>query len=322
MTEQPTTPPESAPLRLPRLGYGIHWSDIVAEIDRDHRARKPEPEPDSTPSLGDPGSPLGVEAPVVDVSKPGFGIVSIAEARSWGIEPPPAVELLAMADDLNAHGGLDETFVAELLRQAADPYADAKRGLGIVDPPATKTEPTKPITYESIVEALEKVAPLGPTRLDVVKLTQEQIDAFPRSRMAAPSSEPWHYFGTPVELVETVEESTPYQLANARPGGIVEFRGDLTEAEFETLRADWLRAFDAKPHLSRWIVEADREFVDHVNDGVDRAAVLAAVKAEAERPPTHRHVWSMTSPVRCVECRRYLRPWWRRTLDRARRWGR
>ena len=33
----------------------------------------------------------------------------------------------------------------------------------------------------------------------------------------------------------------------------------------------------------------------------------------------HQHIWSTTSPMRCVECRRYLRPWWRRVLDRVRR---
>lgn len=126
-------------------------------------------------------------------------------------DPPTPAELREIADSLNAHGGLDEVFVAELLRQAADPLADAKRGLGIVDtpPPVTTTEP---ITYETIVEALEKIAPLGPQRLDVVKLTQEQIDAVTASQPhVAPSAEPWHYFGTPVEIVETIEESTPYR---------------------------------------------------------------------------------------------------------------
>ncbi|HET6286310.1 MAG TPA: hypothetical protein VFG15_06130 [Amycolatopsis sp.] len=38
--------------------------------------------------------------------------------------------------------------------------------------------------------------------------------------------------------------------------------------------------------------------------------------------PEHQHIWTSTSPMRCVDCRRYLRPWWRRALDRARWWTR
>ncbi|HET6703612.1 DUF6222 family protein [Amycolatopsis sp.] len=35
-----TPPPVEALVRpMPRLGRGIVWSDIVAEIERDHRAR-------------------------------------------------------------------------------------------------------------------------------------------------------------------------------------------------------------------------------------------------------------------------------------------
>jgi hypothetical protein len=318
MTEQPTTP-EPPPRPLPSLGRGGRWG---AHLDRpiprtEPYQPKPRPRPaGGWPKTGDVGASaqladdeepvtvparpygeansqsgsnleqLGVEAPVVDFSKPGFGIVSIAEARSWGIEPPPAVELLALADDLNTHGGLDETFVAALLREAVDPYADAKRGLGIVDTPSPVTT-TEPISYETIVEALEKIAPLGPLPLDTVKLTQEQVDAITASQPhVAPSAEPWHYFGTPVEIVETVEESTPYQLRPApRPDPLDAVRERLGVAPDETL-------------------------------------VPPVLQAVADSPATHQHIWTATSPMRCVDCRRYLRPWWRRTLDRARRWGR
>lgn len=325
MTDPAPSPPAGqrpAPHRpMPRLGGGIVWADVLAKIEADQAERQAdfkEPAEDLNPGGDDsrkltsaPGHRNGCQGCEHDPATiplcwseedtdAWFALLQSGIARD--VPPaPPAAELRAMADDLNSHGGLDETFVAALLKAAADPLADAKRGLGIVDtpPPVTTTEP---IAYETIVEALEKIAPLGPQRLNVVKLTQEQIDAVTASQPhAAPSAEPWHFFGTSVELVETVEESTPYQLVHAQPGGIIEFHGNLTEPEFERLREDWLRAVDAKPVLPRWLVDADREFVAHVNDGVDRAAVLAAVQAEARRPAA--------------------RPWWRRALDRVRGWG-
>lgn len=261
--------------------------------------------------------------------------------------PPPAVELRAMADDLNTHGGLDEAFVAGLLRQAADPYADAKRGLGIVDPPpVTTTKPSPsftdmiakacddalrvpppapivvhpndyemfkdlmtprptPITYAEIIALFARMS--QPLPFDTVKLTQAQIDAFPASRFTAPSVEPQHFFGTPVELVDTVEESTPYQLANVRPAGIISIPTEVTDEQMEQLRADWLRNLDAGPRPMRV-----------VGDGPPFRGYLREIVAA---PSEHQHVYG-GSPLRCVECRRYLRPWWRRTLDRVRRWGR
>jgi hypothetical protein len=348
MTEHPTTP-EPPVTPMPRLGRGVTWSahpgiDGIVPPTEPYQP-KPRTRPVGWPKTGDVGATtqlradeLPVTAPARPYGEPRHGPVvtgRFAEALNdaveranratdagnfdrqlqglpplpllpvpprspgypCGLPPRPAAELLAMANDLNAHGGLDETFVAELLRQAADPLADAKRGLGIVDPPPAPVKTTEPISYETIIAALEKVAPLGPTPLDTVKLTQGQIDAFPHTRHTAPSDQPWHYFGTPVELVETVEESTPYQLANAQPGGIVEFRGDLTEAEFKTLRADWLRAIDAKPRLYRWIVEPRARVVPFG----EPFRPLAGVLDEQPAPP---------------------RPWWRRALDRVRRWTR
>jgi hypothetical protein len=157
----------------------------------------PIPEDGST-SIGAAFTPRKfAQGKIVDVTKPGFGIVSIAEARSWGIEPPPAVELLAMADDLNAHGGLDETFVAGLLRQVVDDDAPS--------------------------------------------------------------------------------------VLNAE--SVLKVRGELTEEEFEQMRADWLRALD----------EAPRPY-----------QVISA------GPPFRGYIREIITP----------RPWWRRTLDRVRRWGR
>lgn len=131
---------------------------------------------------------------------------------------PPAAELRALADDLNAHGGIDETFVAALLRQVVDDDAPS--------------------------------------------------------------------------------------VLNAE--SVLKLRGDPTEEKVEQLRSAALRNLDAGPRPMRV-----------VGDGPPfRGYLTAATQAE------HQHIWTMTSPVRCVECRRYLRPWWRRALDRARRWGR
>ncbi|MGW4525157.1 hypothetical protein [Amycolatopsis sp. NPDC004378] len=249
--------------------------------------------------------------------------------------PPPAAELLAMADDLNAHGGLDETFVAELIRQAVtdEPLDAAYKALGVPRPapgsvPPVTTTAAETISYETIVEALEKVAPLRPPP-EPIKLTREQWAAVPK----ASPGEPWELYpglvGTRVELVETVQESTPYRLW-------------LEQAEAESgLKAVVELPSGAILGDPAWLVEADREFVAHVNDGVDRGAVLDAVRAAADeavantapygpklefgaarRPRAHQHIWTTTSPTRCVACRRYLRPWWRRALDRARRWWR
>jgi hypothetical protein len=118
---------------MPRLGKGIHWPAVVAEIERDQRARLAAAEP-----------------PPIDFTKPGFGIVSVDEARSWGIKIPPAVELLAMADDLNAHGGVDEQFVAALLRAAVN------------DTPPPE-QPAEPLTYWSMIVILEQLGVLRST---------------------------------------------------------------------------------------------------------------------------------------------------------------
>jgi len=293
VTEQPTTPPEpSRP--MPRLGRGIIWPDIVAEIDRDQRARQratepaaspevakeevPQVEPTPTPSLGEDGSSLGDRLPPPDVApwgalhlggqylpsnpmpQPGQGQqltagcppMPPAEYGPGAFDLPPGpTELRALADELNAHGGVDETFVAALLEQV------------VADTPVPLVTETKPVSFAEVVEAIENLGPM-PAPIEQVKLTREQIAFLPK----APPRKPWEpdpaFGGVPVELVETVEESTPFQLAN--PGG--------------------------------------------GSEGGDAAVV------------EHHHIWTITSPVRCVECRRYLRPWWRRALDRARRWGR
>jgi hypothetical protein len=336
VTEQPTTPPELAGRPMPRLGVGVRWG---AHLDKPIPPTEPYKPParrrptGGWPKTGDVGASAHLaddEQPVTVPARAYDGTVEAAPGHRNGCQgcehdegvfplcwseddtdawfalfkPPPAAELRAIADDLNAHGGLDETFVAELLRQAADPYADAKRGLGIVDLPPAPVKTTEPITYESIVEALEKIAPLGPQRLDVVKLTQAQIDAVTASQPhAVLSAEPWHYFGTPVEIVDTVEESTPYQLWR-----------EQTEA------AHGLKVVGETPSgvilgNPAWLMKADRE-PDPVADLVPDGVQWEPGKLPEESGP---------QPVLTVVDNRPARddrPWWRRALDRVRRWTR
>lgn len=171
MTEQPTTPPESAPLRLPRLGYGIHWSDIVAEIDRDHRARQRAAEPAASPE--------------------------VAKEEVPQVEPAPGLTDHSSTPSLGEAGSSLGALVYEL------------GALG------TPVDPCWPFGLPRVIKPATRVVPLG---------------------------EPF------------------------RP--------------------------------------------------------LADVLDPTPQPSEHQHIWTTTSPVRCVECRRYLSPWWRRALDRVRRWGR
>lgn len=112
---------------------------------------------------------------------------------------------------------------------------------------------------DAITAAYARLGALPPP-LEPVKLTQHQIDSLPKAEprpFGAPGAD---VFGTPIVKVDTVEESTPWQLANPAP-------------------------------------------------------VLG------DQPPTkHQHIWTTTSPMRCVECRHYLTPWWRRVRNRIRIW--
>lgn len=103
-------------------------------------------------------------------------------------------------------------------------------------------------------------------------------------------------------LREVADDETPTMLNTETVLGI---RKELTEEEFEQLRSAWLRNYDAGPRPMR-VVGAGPPFRGYLREIVDT-------------PPAHQHIWSTTSPMRCVECRRYLRPWWRRLADRLRR---
>lgn len=84
----------------------------------------------------------------------------------------------------------------------------------------------------------------------------------------------------------------------------------------------------------------ERDFAEALGDSYTRLGVprpvapatrvvpfgppLVSLVPGPERPrrrplAKHEHIWTTTSPMRCVECRHYLRPWWRRIVDRIRR---
>lgn len=223
MTEQPTPQePSPTPSRpMPRLGKGVRWG---AHLDSPIPPTEPyKPKPRTRPAGGWPKTGnVGASTQLGEDEQP----VTVP-AQPYDDEFPPAAELRAMADDLNAHGGLDEKFVAELLRQAAevpepaDPLARARQQLGI--------------------------GPAVPCRSKLVPVTP--------------------------------------------------FAGEPSVSEKAMLRA--------------------------AADEVVAKTAPYGPKAEfgVARPTKHQHVWS-GSPMRCVDCSRHLRPWWRRILDRTPLWMR
>lgn len=44
----------------------------------------------------------------------------------------------------------------------------------------------------------------------------------------------------------------------------------------------------------------------------ERSAKMPVFRHWAAGSPRHEHIWSVTSPMRCVLCRRHLLPWRRR----------
>jgi len=247
---------------------------------------------EGTPTLGDvapelrsiPAELSGPER-VVDFTKPGFGIVSIEEARSWGIEPPPAVvlaDLLARlgeqlddADFTAAHDSVRPE-IADALQAAADEDLIGSTVVNLNDLAATdpaafyraldteiakaaaaippgydiavsceqegnpfvsnrvafKVTGTPPkFTLDDFVDTLQRTLPPPET----VKLTVEQMLAV---RSHAAPRETWEpertIWNIPIEIVETVEESTFYQWRHATPSPL-RFDRELTEATLDDL---------------------------------------------------------------------------------------
>ena len=207
--DAPSPSPEP-PYRLPRLGNGARWSDIAAEIERDHAARRrlaeaacKEPAVDLNEPVDDARKPDVAE--LTDYSStPSLG----DDLEELGVAPselPVAPELGASQEDAPTDAELEQ-LGAQL--DEAD-FAEALGDLVV----SGLSRPT--VTYDELCDLYARMSPAPP--LDPVKLTRAQMDAFPKSRYSGPGGPNWHFFGTPVELVDTVEESTPYLLANPAP---------------------------------------------------------------------------------------------------------
>ena len=84
----------------------------------------------------------------------------------------------------------------------------AQQLTGVVIEPITP----EPITYESVRRAMEALGPIPPPP-EPIKLTQDQIDALPKAQPQPFGLPGGGLFGTPVIKVDTVEESTPHQMA-------------------------------------------------------------------------------------------------------------
>lgn len=115
-----------------------------------------------------------------------------------------------------------------------------------------------PDVYDAIRAALGSVAPLAP-ELERVKLTRDQIDVL---RPHAPTPTGLTYgsvygggigalTGIPIDLVETVEESTPYQLGT-RPSPFA--TGGLIAPTDRTPFLDENRDCHSRGPVGRWLV--------------------------------------------------------------------
>jgi hypothetical protein len=131
-------------------------------------------------------------------------------SNAYGSEPPTPAETLALADELTAAGTPDETLVGEELRAALlDGIAERLTAALLTEHPGYAVEYARP-PAASFAEALVSIEAAVdrdrtaniPTR---IKLTAEQIDAY-RLRYQPGTT----MLGYPVDLVGTVEESTPY----------------------------------------------------------------------------------------------------------------
>jgi hypothetical protein len=177
-------------------------------------------------------------------------------SNAYGSEPPTPAETLALADELTAAGTPDETLVGEELRAAlldgiADQLTTALHsGTGYAFEYARPAAPSFAEMVASINAATDRdrTAYL-PTR---IKLTQSQIDSIPKvgPRRGTELSVMSTMFGYPVDLVDTVEKSTPYLMgAYGEPHVITLTPTDMAPAEVAEFRAAFEQAYRINPPI-------------------------------------------------------------------------
>jgi hypothetical protein len=174
-------------------------------------------------------------------------------SNACGSEPPTPAETLALADELTAAGTPDETLVGEELRAALlDGIADQLTtallsSTGYAFEYARPAAPSFAEMVASINAATDRdrTAYL-PTR---IKLTQSQIDSIPKvgPRSGTELGVMSTMFGYPVDLVDTVEKSTPYLMgAYGVPHVITLSPTDMAPAEVAEFRAAFEQAYGSQ----------------------------------------------------------------------------
>lgn len=132
-------------------------------------------------------------------------------------------QLLDARDFAAAHDSVRPE-IADAIQAATEEHLT-----GIVTTTPARAEP---LTLDDIMDVYRQFGAMSPPP-EPIRLTREQIDALP---LAEPS--PLHtgvvgdLFGTPVELVDTVEESTPFQHYRNQARDEIEayFRGETIDA--------------------------------------------------------------------------------------------
>lgn len=165
-----------------------------------------------------------------------------------GSEPPTPAETLALADELTAAGTPDEAFVGDAIREALQAAADdiAREAVNTV-PQLTFARPAVLATFAAMCASIrgaidrDRAAGLPPR----IKLTAEQIATVPRISPEHQRFRPGAtMFGYPVDLVDTVEESTPYvQGLLEQPRLIKLTPTDMAPAEVAEFRAVFEQAY-------------------------------------------------------------------------------
>lgn len=213
--ETPTPPSWERPRTTPACARGVRWSDVTAEIAATlAKIDEATAEPKSTANFA---------------TNIATGEVS-GEVSGEADATPDAdnARILELADQLDEAGTPDETFVAAELRNALT---------GVVLAPS---QPPPPLTYEQLADTLNQLGSVPP--LEPIKLTREQLAALPRAKPDPFGSQVNALFGTPVELVDTVEESTPYRMAMAKPGPLIVPTRPLADAEAAELERRFTEA--------------------------------------------------------------------------------
>lgn len=204
---------------------GVYWPTLVKTLQRIDDAIGPEP---TTPAIARPYGrgtldPRFAVVPVRVAEVPPAPPTpsQLQAAPTLGVAPAPA-ETLELADQLAEHGGHDETFVADAIRDAIAAAAD---------PALTTVAEIRPPDGESIYDNIVDLAASLDPPPEPLKLTRAQINALPKASPQPFDIPSAPHLGIPVIEVDTVEESTPYKIAAAAQRSFEDIHRDVVIAE-------------------------------------------------------------------------------------------